>query len=168
MNSYVNSMQAHFILTGALSGFTALETLDIDSINLYSKNDAAQLVDIERLLHGVTLTNLRKIRIAMGFTLNTPDHLPSYKELPSWTSLDGLLGSPKFPSLQQLEMIIEVRNSHRNVVGWEDSDSDDSDAPDVDFHPPSVDDVVAMIAEKMPKLTGRGLLTFCPAVTRVS
>lgn len=163
----MNAHVAHFISTGALRRFTALETLDIDSTNPYFKNDAAQLVDIERLLHGVSLTNLRKIRIAVGFTLTTPDRLPSYKKLPSWTSLDGLLDSPKFPFLQQLKMIIEVRSSHRNFVGWEDSDSDEEDAPDVDFHQPSVDDVVAMIAEKMPKLMSRELLTFCPAVTSV-
>ncbi|PBK86947.1 hypothetical protein ARMGADRAFT_472654 [Armillaria gallica] len=133
--SYANSMQAHFISTGAMSGFTALEeTLDIDSINLYFKNDAAHLVDVERLLHSVTLTNLRKIRITMSFTLNTPDHLPSYEEVPSWTSLDGLFSSPKFPSLQQLKLIIEVRSNDWYDPRWEDSGSDEEHAPDFDFH----------------------------------
>ncbi|KAK0454463.1 hypothetical protein EV421DRAFT_1729657 [Armillaria borealis] len=169
LNSYVNSMQAHFISTDALSGFTALETLGIDSINLYSKNDAAHLVDVKRLLHSVTLTNLRKIRITMSFTLNTPDHLPSYQELPSWTSLDGLFSSPKFPSLQQLKLIIEVRSNDWYDLRWEDSDSDEEEAPDIDFHPPSMDDVVAMIAEKMLKpVTSRGLLTFHPAPAMTS
>ncbi|KAK0226418.1 hypothetical protein IW262DRAFT_1294613 [Armillaria fumosa] len=169
LNSYVNSMQTHFISTEALNGFTSLETLDFDSINLYTKNDAAYLVDVERLLHSVKLTNLRKMRITMSFTLNTPDHLPSYQELPSWTNLDGLLSSPQFPSLQQLKLGIEVRsNDWYGPCRWEDSDEDE-DVPDVDFHSPSMEDVIAMIVEKMPKLRSRGLLTFrpAPAVTSV-
>lgn len=46
---------------------------------------------------------------------------------------------------------------------------EDEDVPDVDFRPPSMDDVIAMIVEKMPKLRSRRLLTFrlAPAVTRV-
>ncbi len=48
----------------------------------------------------------------MRFTLNTADDLPSYKELPLWASLDGLLTSSKFPSFQQLKLIIDAESLH--------------------------------------------------------
>lgn len=104
-------MQTHFISTGALNGCTSLETLDFDSIYPHSENDAAHLADIERLLRSVKLTTLCKVRISMNFTLKSPDHFPFYQELPSWTNLDGLLSSPQFPFLQQLEFGIEVRSN---------------------------------------------------------
>ncbi|KAG7449820.1 uncharacterized protein BT62DRAFT_928560 [Guyanagaster necrorhizus] len=164
--SNINYMLELFISTGALSNFTVLETLDIDSISSF-ENDAMYLVDIERLLRSVTLTNLRKMSIVTCFTLSTPDHLPSYKELPVWASLDGLLSSPKFPSLQQLKFIIDVRCVHWKAnAGWEDFDSNDDDA--VPEQPPMVDDVAAMITEKMPTLTSWGCLTCCPAVIQLA
>ncbi|KAK0212406.1 hypothetical protein DFS33DRAFT_24449 [Desarmillaria ectypa] len=175
---HVNCMLEHFISKGTLGSFTAIETLDIHSINPYINNDAGHLVDIERLLYHVTLPNLQKICITMRFTLNTADHLPSYKELPVWASLDKLLASSKFLSLQQLLLLIEVKSihwdAHKFGLRFEDSDSDDEDAlgivipPLVTRHPwpecpPTVDDVAAMITEQMPKLASRRCLLFRPA-----
>ncbi|KAK0241290.1 hypothetical protein EDD85DRAFT_394824 [Armillaria nabsnona] len=167
----VNYMLEHFISTRALSSFTALETLDLDSMNHFIKNDVIHLVDIERLLHHLTLPCLRKICVTMRFTLNTADDLPSYKELPVWTSLDGLIASSNFPSLQQLLLLIEVESIHWDAhkFGLRFEDSDD-EAPSIVIpplvtrhpwpeHPPTVDDVSAMIAEQMPTLTSRGCLT---------
>ncbi|KAK0459136.1 uncharacterized protein EV420DRAFT_305047 [Desarmillaria tabescens] len=175
---HVNYMLEHFISKRALSSFIALDTLDIHSINRYINNDAGCLVDIERLLHHVTLPNLRKICITTRFTLNTADDLPSYKELPFWASLDRLLASSQFPSLQQLLLFIEVKNihwdAHKFGLRFEDSDSDDEDSLSVVIpplvtrhpwpeHPPTVDDVAAMITEQMPTLASQGCLLFRPA-----
>ncbi|KAK0459146.1 uncharacterized protein EV420DRAFT_305232 [Desarmillaria tabescens] len=175
---HVNYMLEHFISKRALGSFTALDTLEVHSINRYINNDAGHLVDIERLLHHTMLPNLRKICITTRFTLNTADDLPSYKELPVWASLDGLLASSQFPSFQQLLLLIEVKNIHWDAykfgLRFEDSDSDDEAAPSVVIPPlvtrhpwpehlPTVDDVAAMITEQMPTLASRGCLLFRPA-----
>ncbi|PBK74044.1 hypothetical protein ARMSODRAFT_1014365 [Armillaria solidipes] len=164
---YANHMLEHFISTRALSSFMALETLNVDPINRFNQNDARRLVDIERLLHHLTFPCLRKICVTMRFTLNTVDDLPSYKKLPVWTNLDGLLASTNFPSLRQLLLLIEVKSIHWDAHRFEDSDDE---APSVDIlplvargpwpeHPPTVDDIAAMIAEQMPTLASRGCLT---------
>ncbi|SJK97994.1 uncharacterized protein ARMOST_01250 [Armillaria ostoyae] len=178
----VNYMLEHFISTRALSSFTALETLNVDSINRYIYNNARRLVDIERLLRHLMLPCLRKICVTMRFTLNTADDLPSYKELPVWASLDELLASLKFPSFQQLKLIIDVKSlhwdAHKFGLLFEDSDSDDEVAPSTVVipplvtknpwpeYPPTVDDVATMIAEQMPMLASRGCLLFCPEEMR--
>ncbi|KAG7449814.1 uncharacterized protein BT62DRAFT_917408 [Guyanagaster necrorhizus] len=137
--SNVNYMLEHFISTRALSNFKALVTLNIDSINPYIKNDAAHLVDIERLFQHLTLPNLRKISITICFTLDTADHLPSYKEFPVWASLDELFASSQFPSLQQVMLFIEVKSvhwdAHKFGLRLEDSDSDNEDAASVVIPP---------------------------------
>ncbi|SJK97990.1 uncharacterized protein ARMOST_01246 [Armillaria ostoyae] len=162
-----NYMLEHFISTRALSSFTALETLNVDPINRVNQNDARHLVDIERLLHHFTLPCLRKVCVTTRFTLNTVDDLPSYKKLPIWTNLDGLLASTKFPSLRHLLLLIEVKSIHWDARRFEESDDE---APSVVIppliardpwpeHPPTVDDIAAMIAEQMPTLASRGCLT---------
>ncbi|KAK0195870.1 hypothetical protein F5146DRAFT_308495 [Armillaria mellea] len=57
---YVNRFLEHFISTRALSSFTALETLNID-LNWFIQKDARHIVDIEPLLHHLTLPWLRKV-----------------------------------------------------------------------------------------------------------
>ncbi|KAK0226387.1 hypothetical protein IW262DRAFT_763094 [Armillaria fumosa] len=174
----INYMFEHFISVRALSSFIALETLNVDSINRYLNNNVRRLVDIECLLHHLTLPCLRTICVTMRFALNTADDLPSYKELPLWARLDALLASSKFPSFQQLKLIIDVKSlhwdAHKFGLWFEGSDSDDEDASSTVVipplvtkhpwpeHPPTVDDVAALIAEQLPTLASRGCLLFCP------
>ncbi len=72
----------------------------------------------------------------MCFTLSTADDLPSYKELPVWTSLDGFIASSNFPSLRQLLLLIEVESIHWDAhkFGLRFEDSDD-EAPSIVIPP---------------------------------
>ncbi|KAK0494877.1 hypothetical protein EDD18DRAFT_286925 [Armillaria luteobubalina] len=176
--SNINYMFEHFIAVRALSSFIGLETLNVDSINRYNNNDVRRLVDIERLLQHLMLPCLQKICVTMRFALNTADDLPSYKELPLWARLDALLAGSKFPSFQQLKLIIHVESfhwdAHKFGLWFEDSNSDDEDDSSTIVipplvtkhpwpeHPPTVDDVAALIAEQLPTLASRGCLLFCP------
>ncbi len=98
-----------------------------------------------------------------------------------WASLDELLASSKFPSFQQLKLIIDVKSlhwdAHKFGLRFEDSDSDDEDAPSTVVipplvtknpwpeYPPPLDDVATMIAEQMPTLGGLGDV-YCFALKR--
>ncbi|KAK0459177.1 uncharacterized protein EV420DRAFT_1763629 [Desarmillaria tabescens] len=173
----VNHMLDYCISTAALENFTALETLDIRSENPYVVNDASCLHDIQRLLRHVTFRKLWNICIAIHFVLEKPIDFPFYQDLPVWADLDNLLGSPNFPSLLRVVFDIDIDNGHwyflKDLFTYLSESPKDDDEPDAHAtrpvvtenpwpdDPPMMDDVVAMIKERMPTVASRGLLEFC-------
>lgn len=162
----------HFIATAALKSFTALETLNIRSPHSLIPNEASRLDDIERLLHHVTFPNLWKMRIMIGFIFYTPDDFRSYEDLPVWANLDGLLSSPSFPSLRQIDFVVETESPYWHALKSEDTLRSiglegGGDGPTLGRrwtwpdNPPTFQDIVGMITTKMPTLVSRGCLEFC-------
>ncbi|KAK0454461.1 hypothetical protein EV421DRAFT_1896383 [Armillaria borealis] len=154
----INHMLNYYISTAALKSFTALETLDIHirSESPHIPNDASCLGDIHRLLHCVMFAKLWKICITMRFILHTAKDYPYYQDLPFWTDLDDLLGSPNFPSLLRVVFIIEIDDEYwcplRTGYTIESLGSDSGEPenhhipPEVTEHPgpadpPTMDDV---------------------------
>ncbi|KAK0454462.1 hypothetical protein EV421DRAFT_1896384 [Armillaria borealis] len=167
----VNPMLDHFIATAALKRFTALETLNIQSPHSLIPNEASRLDDIERLLHCVTFPNLWRMHLMIGFIFYTPDDFRSYKDLPVWANLNGLLSSPHFPSLRQVDFIVETESPYWHALKSEDTLRSiglegGGDGPILGRqwtwpdNPPTFQDIVGMIKTKMPTLVSHGRLEF--------
>ncbi|KAK0494918.1 hypothetical protein EDD18DRAFT_1354914 [Armillaria luteobubalina] len=167
----VNPMLDHFIATAALKSFTALETLNIRSPHYLIPNEASRLDDIESLLHHIAFPNLWKMCIVIGFAFYMPDDFRSYEDLPVWANLDVLLSSPSFPSLRQVDFVVETESLYWHALKSEDTLGSISlegggDGPTLGRqwtwpdNPPTLQDVVGMITARMSNLMSRGRLEF--------